>query len=198
MQGNLIDSLDVFDISSLSYADVAYQYGTGRSIVRESKMEGNRRRDIAAYRCGVQTAIGDIRVDVWLKLAEAVIAWAGEWKLLQQIYNYISGVAPTSYRNKAERWRTALQHHLYRFHDNPEWVGYIPFNRKYRPEVIATADIIWIVNECCKVPGEITRQRYEADIRIYNEMAHCPHCGGMSACMRCEPPQNSERGDFHE
>ena len=43
----------------------------------------------------------------------------------------------------------------------------------YRPEIIAATRFIWIMLECCKKTGLITRLRYEEN-RTKN---YCPHCG---------------------
>ena len=58
--------------------------------------------------------------------------------------------------------KEALHHHVNRIFDNPRWVDFVPFNRRYRPEVLKTAHLVTVVNECCQEPGVVTQEQIDA------------------------------------
>ena len=185
-----IDTLEGIDISKLSYENIACRHGTGRSIIIGNKMEGRKLRKEYAYRRGVQTAIGDIEENVWRKLAEALIKQTGETEFFNRFCKYLEHSRPNHSRTPQEKRHYALELFIARIYDNLKWVDFIPFNRIYRPDVLAQADLIWVITECCQTPGEITRQLYDANRQIYSERVTCPQCGRMSVYKRCKPPKS--------
>ena len=74
----------------------------------------------------------------------------------------------------AEIRKEALQLHTSRIFDNPQWVGYLPFNKRYRPEVWDAANIVFVRMECCPEPGAVTQEQID---RSYMGQIACPHCG---------------------
>ena len=89
-----------------------------------------------------------------------LIQWCSE-------HNYI-GASATELRKEA------LQLHIDRVFDNPQWGGYLPFNKRYRPEVWRAAHIVYVRNECCHKISPVTQEQID---HAYNGTIPCPHCG---------------------
>ena len=88
---------------------------------------------------------------------------------------------------------TALELHMARIFDDPLWVDYIPFNRRYRPEVLESARLVWVQTECCRVPGQITQE--QLDQSAGNALGiTCPICGRCSPFQVCTPKEVSGNG----
>lgn len=148
-----IDSLAGIDLSTVSLSDVRWRIGSGIAI-----STGSGRDKKYHYRNGVITDIGDIEEHAWYQLVEqiaqrdneiwlvdALITWEGE-------HNYASR-SPAQIREEA--WKL----YSMRIFDQPEWVFYIPFNRRFRPDVLSGAHIVTVINDCCKRPGEVTQEQ---------------------------------------
>jgi len=136
----------------------------------------------AAYR---QVSLGEIEEGLWYQLAELLIQRAGEQKLLNALIDWESRHNFTKASAQAIR-RDALKLHISRIFDNPRWVSFIPFNRKYRPEALKNIQIVTVVNECCGKPGEVTQEQVTAS---HDNMVTCPHCGRWSRFSIIEPEQ---------
>ena len=53
-------------------------------------------------------------------------------------------------------------------------IGFIPFNAKYRPEILNTADIVFVRMACCPEAGTVTQEQID---RACSGQISCPHCG---------------------
>ena len=176
---NHIDSLEKIDITKLSFSDIAGHYMTGISI-----SSGSGRGKTYKYRYGVQTDIGDIRLDVWCELAELLIQYACEQKLQENLLEFLSRQPYPKKQSPDQLRQYALGLHIDRVFDHPAWVCYIPFNREFRPEALIKADIIRVTTHCCPKPGEITEQQIRPD---YGEdKVFCPFCGKLTTFQRLE------------
>lgn len=166
-----IDSLTGFDLSTVKLSDIGWQYGTGAAI-----SSGNGRQKTYRYRNGVMTKLGDIAEHIWYSLAESIARRDGETWFVDALttwegeHNYIRS-------SSSELRRKALHLYSARIFDQPEWVAYIPFNRRFRPEVLDGAHIVTVINDCCNKPGEVTQEQIN---RAYGSAIACPHCGRWS------------------
>ena len=166
-----INSMSEIDVATATFGNIRWRYGT--FITRSF---GERYNKTYSYRSGVQTALGDIEESVWCQLAETVIKREGEQQLLswmvewEKEHNYTKDPP-------AKLHQRALQLHVARVFDAPQWVYYIPFNKRYRPEVYAQAHIVVVINECCEKPGEVTQEQIDA---AFDGTVACPHCGRWS------------------
>lgn len=180
-----IDSASRLDPASISFSNLRWRYGTG---VDTSTGKGIYKKH--SYRCGVMTKLGDIEIKVWIQLMEQLIEKSGEQWLQDALFqwekehNYAKSSA-------AELKEKVLELHSARIFDNPEWVCYIPFNKRFRPDVLEQAHIVTVVNECCDLPGEVTQEQID---RAYNKTVACPHCGRWSRFELYEPQTNSKEG----
>lgn len=166
-----INSLSEVSLADITFEDIRWHYGTGIRI-----SDGVGRNKTYRSRNGVMTKLGDIEERLWYELAESLIKRAGEEPLLNSLiewrsdHNYAKNT-PSQVR------RDALHHHANRIFDDPRWVGFVRFNRKYRPERLENVNLITVINECCGMPGEITQEQLTA---VYNDTVACPHCGRWS------------------
>lgn len=97
----------------------------------------------------------------------------GKPDLLKQLIQWCSEHNFTG-ASAAEIRREALQLHTSRIFDNPQWVGYLPFNKRYRPEIWDAANIVFVRMKCCPKPGAVTQEQID---RSYMGQIACPHCG---------------------
>lgn len=166
-----IDSLDGIDLSTISLSDVRWQIGSGIAI-----SSGSGRDKKYRYRNGVITNIGDIEEHIWYQLVEQIAQRDNETWLVDALavweaeHNYTR-------RSPAQIREEALELYSMRIFDQPEWVVYIPFNRRFRPDVLDGAHIVTVINDCCKKPEEVTQEQID---RAYGGTVACPHCGRWS------------------
>ena len=159
------------EFSSITYEDILWQTGVFRY-----ERTGSGRDKITFYWNAVKTKLGEIEEKNWCRLAEALIERENETQLLKDLiqwcteHNYVKASA-------AEIRKDALQLHVARFFDDPQWIDFIPFNKKYRPEVLETANIVFVRNECCQKGGPVTQEQID---RSHAGTIACPFCGRWS------------------
>lgn len=127
---NPIDSISQIDLDHCTYDDLRYMYGTGQAI-----SSGSGRDKSYRYRHGVETPLGDIEESIWIEAITRLISRNGEMELYKQLRAWY---AATNYgaRDAKELTMTALSSFSHRLFDDRKWVDYIPFNRKYRPDIL--------------------------------------------------------------
>lgn len=151
----------------LTFSDLRYRFGTGRAVL----LSGSGRDKKYGYRLGVMTVIGDIEISEWKELMRSVISRFGEEELHAQLCEWEMGNTPWLH-TKAETLEYALELHSARIFDDPQWVDFIPFNRKYRPEVLKKANLLQVRYPCCGAVFERTKERLERE----NGMEYCQTC----------------------
>lgn len=162
-------------IEEITFSDLRCHYGTGRSI----HISGTGRDKKFKYRHGVMTNLGDIEQKEWQELAKALIKRTGEQALFSSLYEWEVRKNNCG-KTKDELEQHTLELHMGRFFDDPKWVDYVPFNAKYRPHVLACANLVWVQCECCQRPGKTTKEQIET---AYGQppTVCCPICGRFSA-----------------
>lgn len=166
-----IDSLDQLDLQKLQYKDLKARYGTGRAY-----SEGSGRNKKSWYRTGVMTKIGDIRLDVWIQAAQALIAKNDDEDLLSAVMEYRENDYSIP-MHKDTKLVECLKDVLSRLVDNPEWIGFVPFNSKYRPELMKQVEIVKIFPACCNKWCDIPEAQI---LSSYDGRVHCPLCGAYT------------------
>lgn len=137
---------------------------------------------------GVKTNLGEIEETVWCQIAEALIDRAGESDLLKCLmeweseHNYI-------HASKEKIRKEALQNHVARLFDDPLWIHFVPFNRRFRPEALDSAHLVTVINECCNIPGDVTQEQIE---HALNHTIACPCCGRWSPFHCIEQAESTE------
>lgn len=124
-------------------------------------------------RVGKQTDLGDLEIHLWRELVKRTIEASGE----KELYKHL--LAWEMKHNYAGRDKEDLEDHTmelfaFRIFDNPLWVDFVPFNRKYRPEYLESIDMVTAVNTCCSEPYQMPRERLEQD---KSGVGCCGHCG---------------------
>lgn len=130
-------------------------------------------RRIFDNRIGMQTNLGDIEISLWKSLVKRTIEQMGE----KQMFNHLTVWATQHCKwlhSKQEIEEYALELRAARIFDNPLWVCFVPFNRKYRPEYLTTIDMVTVVNTCCNMTYQVPRERLE---HIQGKESCCEHCG---------------------
>lgn len=166
------EHLSELKVAELSMKDIRWLGGTGRAC---SAGPGQSKK--SAYRRGVTTPLGDIEQAVWYQAVEDIVRRDGEQQLLSQLveweseHNYVH-LSATEVRHEALKLIST------RIFDQPRWVHYIPFNRRYRPEVLREAHIVTIISSCCQIPGEVTQEQLD---NAHQNTVACPCCGRWAA-----------------
>ena len=156
----------IFDINDLSEIDLAnvplsqLQHRGGTYHCAKKRERG---------RIGVQTDLGDILESVWREAVERVALRDYESWLVDALEEWSTKLAFIASRGEARKY--ALELYSSGIFDNKQWVDYIAFNRKYRPDVVKDERFLTVMAECCKQPGEMTHERYEVGNTT------CPICG---------------------
>ena len=153
-----INDLSEIDLASVPLSQLQHRGGTFHSTKRGER-----------GRVGVQTTFGDILESVWREAVERVALRDYESWLVDALEEWSTKLAFISSRGEARKY--ALELYSSRIFDNKQWVDYTEFNRKYRPDVVKDEQFLTVMAECCKQPGEMTRERYE------DGYATCPICG---------------------
>lgn len=177
MNHNSIDRLEQLDLASLTAADLKTHIFTGRAI---DIGIGRYRRKL--YRFGVQTDIGDIEISVWVEAAEHIVEREGlkeELEHLRPFAHYTPNAGPFT---KLHEYVRHLDMCLSAFYRNPAWVGFMPYNRQYHPELLEGVPMAQIIPKCCGELCEIPRAQISADLNV----APCPICGRWSSFRYAE------------
>lgn len=154
----------------LTFENLRCHYQTGHSYV----VSGEGRNRVYGYQHGIQCNLGDIEQKEWCQMVTEVIHREGEQILHQQLLQHLKDHNYAKESIKALEFK-ALQLHASRIFDNDAWVDFLKFNRKYRPEIASSARLVWIVPDCCKMPGEITQAMLDSN--MHDNRVCCPHCG---------------------
>lgn len=170
-----IDKIEQLHGVELTFENLRDKYGTFRSErITDGRLGEKRYRS----RVGVQTEVGDIVEPLWMNLVKDLIIQSGEETLYKQLKAFLQ-INRGRIQEKNSLEKEALELHAARIFDNPMWVCFIPFNKKYRPEILETADLVTIITDCCNKPGKVTKQRIEWN--KYYKGTDCPHCGKLSS-----------------
>lgn len=115
---------------------------------------------------------------VWYQLAELMVQRTHEGELFNHLLQFEMETTHNSCFDYKKLRPYSLELYIDRIFDHPRWVGFIPFNRKYRPVFIKDMEFIQIKSECCEAAGDIT----EEQIRL--NTAPCPKCGRFAPFTR--------------
>lgn len=176
----------------ITFENLRARYGTFRSYV----IRGEGRNRVYGSRVGVMTNLGDLEQKEWRQLAQQLIRENGETQLQAELLVWIPEHMPWLH-TKAEQEQYSLELHMARIFDDPVWADYIPFNRKYRPEVLDSARLTWILTECCQTPAEVTEEQLQRAGEGSENTIRCPICGRWSKFQRCllATDKSNQKGD---
>lgn len=155
--------------SPLSFDDLHCWYGTGRAYL----ISGSGRNKNIGYRKGIMCRLGDLEESEWMHLMKTLIDQTGESGLYKQFFTWESEHILYSC-SQAELERDVLVSYSYRLFDDEGWVGFVDFNRRFRPDVLSSANLVRIQCPCCNQPGETTQALLN---RAASGQTPCPVCG---------------------
>lgn len=155
----------------LTFEDICIHYFTGQAIL----ISGEGRNKAYRYRNGVATNVGDIPIDEWVRIARQLIDRYGEQELFHQLVEWVKERCPWAH-NTSESEQIALEYHVSRMPDNPLWCDYIPFNRKYRPDVLLKAEMLQVQCVGCGNTFELTTAQYKNFCLCGDGKRYCEHC----------------------
>ena len=180
-------------VEEIAFEDLRIIYAThgeDRSIYRESTDE--RQLVKFDYRKGFLTPLGDVEQDEWYALAEKLINLNYEGWITDSLQEWLlEHHPPCKGKDESTVWHFALKSHIHRDFDREKWVYYIPWNRKYRSEILTGKLFPTVTAPCCNVPGETTG----ALLRLENKEIHgyCPYCYKASKLTILNDPCGSRR-----
>lgn len=181
-----IDSISSINLDELKREDLRPHYGTGVAV----KIDGSRREKDWYYRTGIQTNLGDIEISVWIELAERLIKKENGEKLFAWISEWVKDTNTVKSYTAKDLYKEALEDYMMSLPDDKKWCDYIPFNRKYRPELLEDPALIAVITECCNTPCKAVPEQ----IREYHTddpCIPCPTCGKLSKFKILKKEDNS-------
>lgn len=170
-----IDSIATVDMKMVDRESLRPHYGTGVAV----RIDGSRREKNWYYRTGIQTNLGDIEISVWVELAERLIKKENGEKLFAWISEWVKDTNTVKSYTAKDLYKEALENYMMSLPDDKEWCDYIPFNRKYRPELLEDPALITVITECCNTPCKAVPEQIK--IQFENEQyIPCSICGRLS------------------
>jgi len=115
----------------ISYEDIRLMYHTGKFVRDYSSQD----KKAGKYRIGVMTKLGDIEEKDWIRYAEELVRRNNEETLFKQLKSWYRQTTPWL-RDEKDLHRYTLECFVARIYDNPNWVDFVAFNERYRPEVL--------------------------------------------------------------
>lgn len=172
MTHSSIDGLEQLDLASLTAADLEVHFLTGRAV--DIGIGRDKRK---LYRSGVQTDIGDIEISVWVKAAEHIVDRDGLKEELEHLRPFALYTSNAGRFTKQHEYVRHLDMCLSALYRNPVWVGFVPYNRQYHPDLLEGVPMAQIIPKCCGELCEIPRAQISAGLNV----APCPICGRWSS-----------------
>lgn len=167
-----IDRIEDLNLNTISREDLIEQYGTGVSIPH-----GAGRAKTYTYRSGVQTKAGDLKLSVWTAAAQYVVQRDGLEAEIEHLREFFTQFGYRVGRTQEEKVREILSSCISGLYQNPQWVGYVPYNQKYHPEVLKEAHLVCVTLECCREPCLVTEEQIAGSS---DGKVACPICGCFS------------------
>lgn len=116
---------------NITYEDIRLMYHTGKFVRDYSSQD----KKAGKYRIGVMTKIGDIEEKDWIRYAEELVRRNNEEALFKQLKSWYRQTTPWL-RDEKDLHRYSLECFVARIYDNPNWVDYVAFNIRYRPDLL--------------------------------------------------------------
>ena len=167
-----IDNITQIDPTRITRENLRFMYGTGQGISFKNS-QGNK---VSNYRVGVQTALGDMEVSLWMELVQKLVEQESDQEIFAQLLEWEKDNNHIGSKTKNDLLREAMKSYTYRIYDNKAWWDYVRFNLKYRPDVLENDSTLTLVHlaccgSVCRVPLEQRQYNHEAPDTI-----PCPFC----------------------
>ena len=169
------------DVSKVGFDQLRLHYYVGWC---HSRFSGRNKE--YTYMHYALTDLGEIELNEWIKLAQRMIEYHHEEQIQEQLLEWVSEHNYCG-DSKAKLLQESLELHMSRIFDNPEWVGFVSFNQRYRPDTLRQTELRWVETVCCKMPGLTTAAQVEGDKARQGRIC-CPICGRFSEFRVCDAP----------
>lgn len=160
-----------------TFDDLKFHYATGRSFT----ISGSGRNAKKGYRFGIMCNLGNLEEHKWCALMDELIDRSGERKLHNQLLEWLEDNPLHMARKELDI--EVLRLHSMRMFDCERWRDFIPFNQRYRPDVLQKAKTRWIKTTCCRQPGRVTQAQLDEKHHQNSDgqrTVSCPICGRWS------------------
>ena len=165
-----IDKEDQLRGIEITFPKLLCHYGTFQVRTCGTDRLGKRKYN---NRIGIQTDIGDLEIHLWRDLVMKLIEETGEKAMYQHLLVWVMKHNVVQ-QSKEDIEDYAKELFVSRIFDNPLWVDFVPFNRKYRPNYLESVDMVTAINTCCNKQYQIPLERLN---HIQNDVTCCGHCG---------------------
>ena len=177
-----IDSITQIAPTQITRENLRYMYGTGQEIASKNS-QGNK---VSHYRTGVQTALGDVEISLWMELVQKLIEKENDQEIFGQLLAWEKADNCIPSKTSNDLLREAMQSYTYRIYDNKGWWDYVRFNMKYRPEILENDPALMYVRlACCdrtsRIPKEQIRHHHEEP-----DTVPCPYCNKGTVFLMIE------------
>ncbi len=184
-----IDSIAQIDSALITRENLRYMYGTGQGIVSKNS-QGNK---VSHYRIGVETALGDMEVSLWMELVQKLIEKENDQEIFGQLFEWEKADNCIPSKTSNDLLREAMQFYTYRIYDDKGWWDYVRFNMKYRPEILENdPDLMYVRLACCDRTSRIPKEQIH-HIHDEPDTVPCPYCNKGTVFLVIE-----NRGGLHE
>ena len=151
----------------LTFADLELRYDTQKGF---TWFDGRyKRKGLVGF---AVTPVGEIKRSDWERMIRQLIQEAGEEELFSRLLEWTEENTPWL-RKESERISYALELHAARIFDNEAWVGFVPFNRKHRPDKLSESGLVSVITSCYGRSGIVTLEQ----IKRGDGVVCCPYCG---------------------
>ena len=169
-----IDSIKEINLETVTAEDLRWKYGT-----YTSKSKGKGRDKVTTSRSGIMTPIGDIELSIWVEAARSVVHRDGLDEELNHMTGYYLKDESPAFPKK-DLVNEALSAVLSGLYKDQAWVGFIKYNQKYHPDLLAAANLVEVYSTCCGAPCTFTKAWLERG----DKYATCPQCGEWGTIRR--------------
>ena len=183
--------MERMDCSDVGFSQLRIHYFMGKGTV--SGIGRNRKN---GYMHLAKTDIGEIELSRWQAMAQELISRYQEDELQERLFEWNKEHNYTNDADKLLRLRS-LEDHIARLFDDPLWVDYVPFNQRYRLDILDDANLVWVKTVCCEEPGLTTQEQIDSARGTEgSRTVHCPCCGRWSAFKIVDAPQQNSEIQF--
>lgn len=169
MKGGIIKSINELNLDEVTFENMHWKYGTCLCYTVGKRSE----KKTYSTNC-VMTELGEMTESVWYELAELMIQREHEEELFNNLLQFETETPHYSCFDYTKLRHYTLELYIDRIFNQPGWVGFIPFNRKYRPDFIKNMEFIQIKSECCEAVGDVTEEQIRLHAPNVADLLHSP------------------------
>lgn len=152
-----------------TFEELCSKGGIGRAIL----LSGTGRDKKYGYRHGVYCKLGDIERSEWMRLMKDLIERSGEDQIHRQMLCWHKEHSYLKETSEQIAFSVLIKHSM-RLFDDQQWVEYLKFNQRYRPDVLENVAVARVRSACCQRDFLTTQALLDSS---YNGTTCCQICG---------------------